>query len=261
MILNFFKFQGAGNDFIIPDPQTKSSIFSESLINTRCDRKFGIGADGLMLLKKHKTLDFEMQYFNADGKEGSMCGNGGRCISAFYFQHILKKKNIVFQAIDGLHQAIIHRTKKNFSDVSLQLSDVKKIQIEKDYFLINTGSPHYVKIVEDVENIDVVKEGRIIRHDKKYGSNGVNVNFVAINAADNITVRTYERGVENETLSCGTGVTASAIAASTLYNRPSIVINTKGGELNVSFTKVKHSFKDVWLRGPASQVFEGEINI
>jgi diaminopimelate epimerase len=261
MILKFLKYQGTGNDFIIPDPSIKSSIFSSTLIQHLCDRRFGIGADGLMFLKKHKSLDFEMQYFNADGNEGTMCGNGGRCISAFYYQKVSKKKNLSFQAIDGEHQAIIHSSKKNVSDVSLHLTDVKKIIIENDYFLINTGSPHFVKVVDSIDNIDVVKEGRAIRYNKAISKSGVNVNFVSLNSVYNINVRTYERGVEDETLSCGTGVTASAIAVSTINDQNSIVINTKGGVLNVSFTKHNSDFRNIWLRGPATLVFEGEITI
>lgn len=261
MILKFLKYQGTGNDFIIPDPSIKSSLFSQTVIQQLCDRRFGVGADGLMLIKNHKTLDFEMQYFNADGNEGTMCGNGGRCISAFYFQNISKKKKLSFQAIDGLHEAIIHSSKKNILDVSLHLSDVKNINFKEDYFLVNTGSPHFVKMVKDTESIDVVREGRAIRYNKTYSDTGVNVNFVSIDSMKDITVRTYERGVEDETLSCGTGVTASAIAVSTINHQNSMTIHTKGGILKVSFAKAKHGFADVWLRGPATMVFEGEITI
>ena len=231
------------------------------MIEYLCDRKFGIGADGLMFLEKsnkHKA-EFEMIYFNADGCESSMCGNGGRCIAAF--AHRLKEigDTCVFNAIDGLHEAKIN----NKTDVQLKMIDVTDVEIGSDYYLMNTGSPHYVVFVEDLKDIDVYEAGRQIRYSERFHDVGVNVNFVEIKNDHRIEVATYERGVENETLSCGTGVTAAAIAYALKTNSKSpIKINTKGGELAVQFVRSKEkSFSDIWLCGPATPVFKGNVKI
>ncbi|HSP11212.1 MAG TPA: diaminopimelate epimerase [Salegentibacter sp.] len=259
MTLNFYKYQGTGNDFIIIDNRTE--FFSKNntkLVNFLCDRKFGIGADGLMLLEKPEVEgdDFKMVYFNADGNESSMCGNGGRCLVAFakHLRIIEAKAN--FTAIDGPHKATIQN-----GLVSLQMQDVKSIRKEgKDLFL-DTGSPHHVEFTKAVDALDVKKQGAAIRFNQRYKEKGTNVNFVEQLSANEYKVRTYERGVEDETLSCGTGVTAVAIAASA-SNRADgelVKLHTPGGELSVSFKKNGEGFKEIWLSGPATQVFKGEI--
>jgi len=257
--MKFYKYHGTGNDFILIDNRDNSINISQSTIKNICHRKFGIGADGLMLLNKHSSFDFEMQYFNSDGNEGTMCGNGGRCIVAF-----AKKLNIInysttFKANDGIHKAIISDT----NIVELEMQDVKNItQINNGYFL-NTGSPHFVIFSQNINEIDIKTEGKKTRNADSFKPNGTNVDFVEL--TDNkIFVRTYERGVEDETLSCGTGVTASAIASNfssdsdiSLYQ-----IKTLGGNLEVSFDKIsKNHFSNIKLTGPTKLVFEGEINI
>ncbi len=259
MKFSFFKYQGVGNDFIIVDNRNNEISLLDKQINQLCDRRFGIGADGLMLLETHQELNFNMIYYNSDGKESTMCGNGGRCLVAFAKKLGIIKKETIFNAIDGNHRAIVN----NDNTISLQMQDVNSINtVNKNYFL-NTGSPHYITFKDNIDKIDIFNRGREIRYSKEFAPDGVNVNFVEIK--DNkIYVRTYERGVENETFSCGTGVTASAMCTSyhTNSDKNSYDIITKGGDLNVSFKKQgKHSFTDVWLKGPATFVFKGEIKI
>jgi diaminopimelate epimerase len=259
MKVHFYKYQGAGNDFIIFDNRNNTISLSKKQINQLCDRKFGIGADGLMLLENHPDHDFYMKYFNSDGKESTMCGNGGRCLVEFARSLGILEKETGFMAVDGLHRAIVNKNKT----ISLQMKDVNDIRIVNTNYYLNTGSPHYVIFREDIKDIDVFKRGREIRYSAEFDPDGTNVNFVEFQG-DKIVVRTYERGVENETLSCGTGVTASAICAS-LYSKSkksSYDIITTGGKLNVSFKKQdKNNFTDVWLTGPAEFVFKGEIDI
>ncbi len=259
MRFKFHKYQGTGNDFIIIDNRAKNFNLNQLQIINLCNRRFGIGADGLMLLEKHKDFDFLMKYFNSDGKESTMCGNGGRCLVRYAYSLNITNKEIQFMAIDGKHKAKVNDN----NTISLQMNDVSEINIVNTNFFLNTGSPHYVTFREDINNLDVFNRGREIRYSAEFEPDGTNVNFVEIQNGK-IYVRTYERGVENETLSCGTGVTASAICAS-LYSKSdknSYDILTKGGNLNVSFKKVdKNNFKDIWLTGPADFVFEGEIEI
>lgn len=259
MTLKFYKYQGTGNDFIIIDNRTE--FFSKNntkLVNFLCDRKFGIGADGLMLVEKPEVEDddFKMVYYNADGNESSMCGNGGRCLVAFAKHLGIIKDKAKFTAIDGSHKAIIHN-----GLVSLQMQDVKSIRREGEDLFLDTGSPHHVVFTEEVDTIDVRKQGADIRYNQQYKEKGTNVNFVKQLSANEYKVRTYERGVEDETLSCGTGVTAVAIAASA-SNRADgelVKLQTPGGELSVSFRRNGETFKEIWLTGPATQVFKGEI--
>lgn len=259
MKVHFYKYQGVGNDFIIFDNRNNTISLSKKQINQLCDRKFGIGADGLMLLENHPDHDFYMKYFNSDGKESTMCGNGGRCLVEFARSLGVFEKETNFIAIDGLHKAIVNKN----NSISLQMKDVNDIRMVNTNYYLNTGSPHYVIFRENIKDIDVFKRGREIRYSAEFDPEGTNVNFVEFQV-DKIVVRTYERGVENETLSCGTGVTASAICAS-LYSKSkksSYDIITAGGKLNVSFKKQdKNNFTDVWLTGPAVFVFKGEIDI
>lgn len=258
MQLNFYKYQGTGNDFIILDNRTKNLILTTEQINFLCNRRFGIGADGLMLLNQSNTYDFEMKYYNADGNESTMCGNGGRCLVKFANDIGLKKENYHFIASDGPHEA--HFEKNGWVD--LHMKNVDNIEHYYGDFLLNTGSPHYVKIVTDIDNYEVFKEGRAIRFSKDFEKEGINVNFVEMVNEDTITVRTYERGVENETLSCGTGVTAAALIFAhndAGFNR--IEVNTLGGKLAVEFDKLGENFSNIWLCGPATFVFKGEIQL
>ena len=256
--IEFFKYQGTGNDFIIVENrQDKFPKNDTKLIARLCDRKFGIGADGLILLENDEMSDFKMTYFNAGGEEGSMCGNGGRCIVAFAsFLEIIKDKTS-FTAIDGLHLA---EMKGNI--VSLKMGDVDEIREKPDYFFLNTGSPHHVQLVSDLESFDVFSEGKKLRYGL-YGQKGSNINYVEKKSNDSFAVRTYERGVENETLSCGTGVTAVALAMhhSGKSKSPEARIETLGGELKVRFDFENGAYKNIWLTGPAEQTFKGFIEL
>jgi diaminopimelate epimerase len=260
MTIRFSKYHGTGNDFIIIDNRNGEFVLNNKLIHFLCHRQFGIGADGLMTISNHKSLDFSMQYYNADGNEGSMCGNGGRCISAFYYKHISDKKNLHFDAIDGKHHSEIINFNKNITNVSLQLNDIGKVDRIDSDFLLNTGSPHLVIFVKDADLIDVKVVGRNIRNKAQFAPDGVNVNFVEFQK-DTLYIRTYERGVEDETLSCGTGVTASAIAASFKKNLTDFKIRTRGGELKVTFQKESNMFKNIWLTGTSTFVYSGQIEI
>ncbi|MBS1652860.1 MAG: diaminopimelate epimerase [Bacteroidetes bacterium] len=261
MLIPFNKYQGTGNDFIIIDNREGYIQLTTEQIKKLCDRKFGVGADGLMFVERSNNFDFKMLYYNSDGNESSMCGNGGRCISLFAHTLGLGNNNkVTFTAIDGPHEAIIYEGEQ----VSLKMKDVKKIDFENGDYFLNTGSPHYIKIVNNVESIDVYDEGKKIRYSDKYKEAGTNVNFVSYND-DAIFVRTYERGVENETLSCGTGVTAAALVLNSLGfsgKKNKINVITKGGDLEVSFDKVlEDTYYNIWLKGPAQFVFRGEINL
>jgi len=260
LLLNFFKYQGTGNDFIIID--NRASVFNRAdhaLVAKLCDRRFGIGADGLMLLQNAQGYDFEMVYYNSDGRESSMCGNGGRCIVEFARLIWLVKDKALFLASDGEHEALLKT-----HAISLRMNNVSKVEMNAAYSFLNTGSPHYVAFVNDVENYNVFEKGKEVRYNDRFKAEGTNVNFVEKKYND-LFVRTYERGVEGETYSCGTGVTAAALVAS-LKNVATADtycdIITLGGKLKVSFQKhPDHSFTDIWLEGPATFVFKGEINI
>lgn len=258
MKLLFNKYQGTGNDFIIID--NRNNLFNPSdtkLVNKLCDRRFGIGADGLMLISNHPERDFEMKYYNSDGKEGTMCGNGGRCAAQFAFNSGIAGNKQKFFATDGIHEAEIEN-----SMVKLHMNDVSETKVVNGNYFINTGSPHYVLFVKKVKKLNVHEQGKKLRWAKEFAPDGTNVNFVEV-IDEGIFVRTFERGVEDETLSCGTGVTASAIAAilSGHFNTKTINIKTIGGELNVSFDFQKNKFINIWLSGPATFVFKGDIEI
>lgn len=258
MIINFQKYQGAGNDFIIIDNRTTLYDFPPQIVERLCHRKFGIGADGLMLLEDCRGYDFRMRYFNADGYEASLCGNGSRCIVDFARQLGLFSLSAFFIASDGVHEGEI--TPKG---IRVKMQDVQGITIGKDFYFLNTGSPHYVKLVEDAFQIDVFNAGRTIRYSSSFQPEGTNVNFITPASAC-IRVATYERGVENETLACGTGCVASALTVAFIENTSSGTyrMETKGGILDVSFRRTaKDIFTDIWLEGPAEKVFSGEIEI
>lgn len=258
MKIHFHKYQGAGNDFIMIDNKTKTfPKNNEQLIAKLCDRHFGIGADGLILLEDDTETDFKMVYFNSNGSESTMCGNGGRCIVAFAHKLGVFENETTFVAIDGLHRATI---KNNI--ISLQMVNVDKVEVHNNYVFTNTGSPHHVEIVEDLANFDVFSNGKRIRNEV-YGTAGSNVNFVEQINNNTFKVRTYERGVEDETLACGTGVTAVAIAMHTTKKTSENYINlpVKGGKLAVSFNVDNDIYTNIHLIGPADFVFSGNITI
>jgi len=249
----FNKYEGTGNDFIIIDNRNLKFIADKNLISAMCHRRFGIGADGLILIEQEPGADFRMRYFNADGGEGSMCGNGGRCAAHFAFSHGIAGPEMDFVAFDGQHHAVAEG-----ETVAITLADVNQIEKDGNICFLDTGSPHYVEFFEDLKSIDIVSRGREIRYSRRFAPQGTNVNFVKV--TDNgIMVRTYERGVEDETLSCGTGVTASAIAAVITGHFDSLPVNveTLGGSLTVSFQAHNGSASGVILTGPATFVYSG----
>jgi diaminopimelate epimerase len=261
MNIPFSKYQGTGNDFILLDNRSGSfSGITQEEIKRVCDRRFSIGADGLMLLNQLEGYDFEMKYYNADGNPGSMCGNGGRCIIRFAYDLGIHRSTYHFLASDGEHAA---EMETGSSIINLKMKDVMGYTETDGVFILDTGSPHYVKFVEDVMDMDVVKEGTEIRYSEPYANAGINVNFVEEKEEDEIMVRTYERGVEDETFSCGTGVTACAIVChhnDVGYNDVTVI--TKGGKLVVKYDRhYDNTYTNVWLCGPAEKAFEGKVEI
>jgi diaminopimelate epimerase len=256
--MEFYKYQGTGNDFVIFDNRKDLFPKDVKLINKICDRRFGIGADGLMLLEEADGFDFRMIYYNADGKPGSMCGNGGRCLVSFARKLGLFKNRTRFQANGELYTA---RVKDE--QVSLDMLDVEQLVAFERHVFLDTGSPHHVQFETNIEDLDVVSHGRKIRYGEPYNETGTNVNFVEQIDGNTFKVRTYERGVENETLSCGTGVTAVALASHYLEKTRSetVKIQTEGGELEVSFNSENGKFTHITLTGPATFVFKGKIDI
>lgn len=260
MQIEFYKYQGTGNDFIMLDNRKGHLFLETEQILHLCSRRFGIGADGLILLEVEPGVDFKMVYFNSDGQPSSMCGNGGRCIVAFAKKLGLIEHKTKFLAIDGIHEAELDDT----GIVALKMADVKQVEQGEDFYFLNTGSPHYVKSVFDIKNFNVSEEGRRIRNNERFKEEGTNVNFIE-KKDEGLFVRTYERGVEDETYSCGTGVTAAALVAcmqGLSTNKNNCVIHTLGGELNVSFERVlEQNFYNIWLKGPAEFVFKGEMRL
>lgn len=254
--MEFYKYQGTGNDFVMLDNRSGNwDNLSIKNIQKLCDRRFGIGADGLIKINTAEGVDFEVDYYNSDGSK-SFCGNGARCSVAFaHFLSIFKNNNTIFTAIDGLHEAEI-----NNHTVKLKMGDVDTISSDGNDSVLDTGSPHYVKYVDDISNFNVFAEGNSIRNSANYQEKGINVNFVENISHDEIFVRTYERGVEDETFSCGTGVTASALTFLQKSNLTSIKVKTLGGDLKVYAEKNGNSFREIWLEGPAMQVFSGKFD-
>jgi len=259
MTINFSKYQGTGNDFVLIDDRAETfPAHDQALIAHLCHRRFGIGADGLILLQNDPEFDFRMVYFNADGAEGSMCGNGGRCIVRFAHDLGLFESKTRFVAVDGEHLAEVQE-----SEVHLKMGDVQGIEDRDGLTFLNTGSPHVVRFVENLDTFDVVTDGRRIRHDDSFQPGGTNVNYAELIGNNMLFVRTFERGVEDETFSCGTGVTAVALAAQRqLMVGSPVVIKTLGGNLRVSFNALPGSgFDNVYLIGPAQRVFTGSITV
>lgn len=260
MELEFYKYQGTGNDFILIDNRdNKLGDIGVEKIRFMCNRRTGIGADGLMLLNSREGYDFEMKYYNADGNEGSMCGNGGRCLVKFAYNQGMRKTTFHFLAVDGPHEAEVDED----GIVSLKMKDVDHIETRKADLIIDTGSPHYIRQVKELKDLDVFTEGRDIRNNTEFAEKGINVNFVEAVNDDEIFVRTYERGVEDETLSCGTGVTAAALAFHHNENGfNEVIVHTRGGRLSVEYDRgINDSYKNIWLCGPAKEVFQGRISL
>lgn len=259
MQLTFYKYQGTGNDFVIIDNRKGEISLSQKQVAHLCDRRFGIGADGLMELRLEEGYDFKMVYYNADGHEGSMCGNGGRCITRFAHDSGISRSSYEFIASDGPHTSYIDQ----HDIIHLKMKNVDNVSIYNSYSFLNTGSPHVVKAIDNIMNYDVKEEGKAIRYNSYYKAEGVNVNFVERLDAHSIYVRTYERGVEDETFSCGTGVTASALLnAHNEVGFNHVDVKTLGGSLYVEFDKTgEEQFENVWLCGPAKKVFEGAVEV
>ncbi len=262
MKLDFYKYEGTGNDFIMFDDRQNSINLNNLNIRLICDRRFGIGADGVILLREKAGYDFEMVYFNSDGQLSTMCGNGGRCITSFALKLGIIKSQAKFLAVDGMHESEFVKTNPDI--VKLKMKDVELVQAVEANWFLDTGSPHLVVKVQHLADIDVKKSGRDFRYSERFKEKGVNVNFVEC-IGDDISVRTYERGVEDETLSCGTGVTAAALVARAKGwigdNSGVSKIITPGGELKVHAEKLSGGFSNIWLDGAATFVFSGEINI
>lgn len=255
MHIPFEKYQAAGNDFIVVD--NRLNIFPKNNVSIAniCNRKFGVGSDGLILIEMSADSQFEMVFYNPDGSQ-SLCGNGCRAAIRFAESLNITKEPTVFNAYDGSHKSII---KEN--TISLQMGSVQYGSKMEGGIFLDTGSPHFVLFVDDVEHIDVFNEGKKWRHSGLFGEGGCNINFVEIKDNNELFVRTYERGVENETLSCGTGVTAAALAASEKGCSSPLKIKTKGGVLEVNFSTNKNGYENIWLEGPAEHVFSGTINL
>lgn len=260
MQLKFAKYEGAGNDFILLDLRDKIPEISSKLIARLCDRHFGIGADGLMTLSANPALDCTMRYYNADGSEGEMCGNGARCFALFAHHLGIGGQIKHFDARDGEHSARLLDTEGLRGEIELGMTDVRSIQTGDGWWFVNTGVPHYVEFVEDLDSVDITGRGRTIRYDTARFTQGTNVNFVQITGSGSLRIRTYERGVEAETLACGTGATAAAIITNFAFqpDTDNFCIEVAGGTLNVCFHRENtQTYTDISLSGSARRVFEG----
>ncbi len=262
MKIRLYKYHGTGNDFILIDNRQDQFPGGEELIASMCNRHLGIGADGLILLNNSDRNDFAMRYFNADGREGSMCGNGGRCIAAFARKLGIIADYGVFSGIDGIHEAEILGEEPPLTHVKISLKPVRRIEKSGSELILDTGSPHLVLFRERIEDVNVYEEGRKLRHDSRFPE-GINVNFVEVIPPAGLKIATFERGVEDETLSCGTGVTAAGIAAyfSNRIKEKRVSVSTRGGKLTVSFDTGNKGFENIYLQGPANFVFKGEYEV
>ncbi|MBR1770124.1 MAG: diaminopimelate epimerase [Bacteroidales bacterium] len=277
MLIPFFKYEGAGNDFVIIDNRELNLCLDKRIVSFICDRHYGIGSDGLMILENvvktavnsndigpcERSVDFAMKFYNPDGSGGMMCGNGGRCIVRFVKDRgLIESDKTIFLAPDGLHEAEILKT----GNISLKMKDVDLFETYADGRWLDTGTSHFVKKTENLISADVFAEGRKLRYDVRFQKhNGANINFYEETAPCFLFIRTYERGVENETLACGTGITAAALSYSVDKNLPDgshiVSVKTKNDALQVSFNKTGNSFRNIYLTGPAKKVFEGKIGI
>lgn len=270
--LDFYKYHGAGNDFIMIDNRSlKLPLFAPEIYNAWCDRRMGVGADGVILLNEHsdQEVDFEMLYINANGEEGSMCGNGGRCIIAFAKFLGIIEETTIFSACDGLHRGKIEELPiewqglGNIEWISLEMGNVNQIDKDKqtEDYVLDTGSPHYVQFVEDASTTEVLEKGKAIRYNDTYKEKGINVNFIEIEDTNSLKIRTYERGVEAVTLACGTGATAAAVVylakEEATNGAHTVKLEAEGGPLEVSLVKKDANYQNIWLKGPAVQVYSG----
>lgn len=263
-LIHFHKYQATGNDFVLIDNRTGVHTFSKDQIQKICDRRFGVGADGLILIEKHPSLDFNVDYYNSDGSQ-SLCGNGSRAAVMMALSLGMFKDKTIFNAYDGTHEAELLPNDK----VRLKMNDVRGVKIMGTDIFLNTGSPHHIRFVKSLTDYPMVEEGKKIRFSEDYKPNGTNANFVELLTDNAIHVRTYERGVEDETMSCGTGVTAAALAASFHGYSSPILVKVPGGELSVEFkcqftdqtSGQVDTFHDIFLIGPAKMVFEGELEL
>ena len=257
--IHFCKYQGTGNDFVLLDNRDhRYDGLTTEQIAFLCDRRFGIGADGLMLLEPAPGYDFRMVYYNSDGRESSMCGNGGRCIAAFARRLGVVGQTARFLAVDGPHEALVLPAGDY---VELKMSDAAWPALHGDHAVVDTGSPHYVRFCDELRELDVDGAGKAVRYSAEYTEKGINVNFLLPLGDGEFSLRTYERGVEAETLSCGTGATAAALSyyASGRTQAHRLTVHTEGGDLSVRFEPVEGGFRDIWLCGPATFVFEGVL--
>lgn len=265
MEIAFYKYEAAGNDFLIIDDRGMAfPSDDQKLVERLCHRRFGVGADGLILLQNEALADFRMVYFNLDGKEGSMCGNGGRAVTAFAHLLYPDRKHFRFLAWDGPHLAeVIGLKAEDTLEVRLGMRDAEAPQAMGNDWVIDTGSPHYIRFCTGLKVLDVVRDGRGIRNSEPFSEKGINVNFVEPDHSTGLNVRTYERGVEDETYSCGTGVTAAAITANfaNVIHGNTVKIHTPGGELQVSFERQENKYSNIVLQGPARLVFTGSVKI
>lgn len=257
MQIAFSKYQGTGNDFIIiNDPEKQFPVEDIDLIAHLCHRRFGVGADGLMLVVPQEGYAFRMVYFNSDGRPSTMCGNGGRCIAAFAHRIGQAPSSGTFLAVDGPHHYEIMPN----GSVRLQMIDVLGFEMQGNDYILQTGSPHYVRFAENIEGLDLVSEARAVRYNDRFAREGINVNFVELSQG-NCSMRTYERGVEDETYSCGTGTVAAALSIAIRNNLEAgpVTLLTKGGGLKVDFQLCEGIYTNIWLEGPAVHVFDGRV--
>jgi diaminopimelate epimerase len=254
--IQFFKYQGTGNDFIMIDNRDGAIQLSTEQVVRLCDRKFGIGSDGVVLIESHATEDFYMNFYNPDGSQ-SFCGNGSRCAVMFARQLGVVGNHGMFAAIDNVHAFTV-----NDGEIAIQMRDVEAVDWKDGQCIVQTGSPHFIQVVADPDSIDIVHQGSAIRNSERFAKEGINVNFVRMGEGE-LWMRTYERGVEAETLSCGTGVTAAAISLAALQSEVRDVrVHTRGGNLRVKLERTPDGgFHDVWLCGPAKSVFQGTIEL